>query len=114
FQRWTGDFNLVRGDPESRDLAVPQAFVEGLARHETRIRTAADDLNHDFKSAYLDYTARRNREEAVYNRTSANIYEVQVHRSSAESERHREASKLFFLGMLGAQAGVTIASLSLA
>ena len=37
-----------------------------------------------------------------------------VHLNSLTSDRHRTRSKLFFFSMLAAQAGVTIASLSLA
>jgi hypothetical protein len=40
--------------------------------------------------------------------------EVQVHRSSADSDSHVTRSGYFFFGMLGAQCGVAIASISLA
>ncbi|HZT80926.1 MAG TPA: hypothetical protein VFA26_11910, partial [Gemmataceae bacterium] len=62
----------------------------------------------------LDFTARRYLKEARYNQAIAGLYEVQVQKSSVESDRHRTRSKHFFYGMLAAQAGVTIASFSLA
>ena len=73
-----------------------------------------DALNAGFKTAQLDFDARRYRQESVYNRKSAELLEVQVRESGYVSDRHRERSKQFFYSMLVAQAGVTIASLALA
>src|SRR5262249_4925451 len=44
------------------------------------VRRAADDLNHLYKAAWNDFTARRYRQEARYNQRLAELYEVQVHR----------------------------------
>jgi len=77
-------------------------------------KTEADDLNNDFTAARLQFNARRYGTESGYNAKTAQLYEVQVRRSSYASDRHRDRSKFFFYGMLIAQAAVTIASLSLA
>ena len=78
------------------------------------LKSAADDLNTDFRAAWHAYHARRYKDETDYNRQAAEMYEIQVHQSSALSERYRDRSKNFFYGMLAAQAGVTIATFSLA
>ena len=68
----------------------------------------------DFAAAHDQFTASRYEREARTNEQAAALYEVQVRRSAFDSERHRARSKHFFYGMLAAQAGVTIASFSLA
>ncbi|HEV3261408.1 MAG TPA: DUF4337 family protein [Gemmataceae bacterium] len=68
----------------------------------------------DYLAAREDYNARRNDLEARHNQETAGLYEIQVHKSSVTSDRHRTRSTNFFYGMLCAQAGVSIASLSLA
>jgi len=57
---------------------------------------------------------RRNAREAEMNQHLAQLYELQVAQSSLDSEHHRRRSKNFFYGMLAAQAGVALASFSLA
>jgi hypothetical protein len=91
-----------------------QKIVSQFDRVDAGIQAAAEELANSFKAGRYDYTARRQGREASYNLKSAGLYEVQVRLNSLNSERHRTRSKLFFFGMLGAQAGVTIASLSLA
>lgn len=88
-------------------------FASG-ANHVEDMRRAADDLNDLYFAAWNDFTARRYRQEGRYNQRLAQLYEVQVNRNSALSDMHRGRSKHFFFGMLGAQAGVAIASFSLA
>lgn len=97
-----------KGVAEMRQAGAPLSLT-GPA-----VKNAANDLNIDFKAAQFDFTGRRNRVEASLNRDIANVYEVQVHRNSYISDLHRERSKRFFYGMLGAQAGVAIASFALA
>jgi hypothetical protein len=78
---------------------------------------AADEigpLSSALTCARLRFDAARYARDAHFNQVEAQIYEVQVHRDGFASERHRQRSKQFFYGMLGAQAGVTIATLSLA
>jgi hypothetical protein len=74
----------------------------------------AKSLAADLTASRLSWNARRNTAEAKYNQTIAEILEVQVQYSSLDSDRHRDRSKFFFYGMLAAQAGVTISTLSLA
>jgi hypothetical protein len=73
-----------------------------------------DRLNNSYKAAALDYDRRRYGEEASFNRKAAEAYEVRVRRSSLQSDRLRDRSKMFFYSMLLAQAGVTVSSLALA
>jgi hypothetical protein len=92
----------------------PQSAVNSLDQSDAAVQAAAEDLDHLFKAGRFSYNARRQRRESDYHLKTAGLYEVQVRLSSFTSDRHRTRSKLFFFGMLAAQAGVTIASLSLA
>lgn len=91
-----------------------RATVAELTRSGQRLRTGADRINAGFKASWHAYQARRYKTETDYNRQAAEMYEIQVRKSSVLSERHRDRSKNFFYGMLAAQAGVTIATFSLA
>jgi hypothetical protein len=64
--------------------------------------------------ARLAFTANRYQREAHYNQALADLLEIEVRRQGFLSDRHRIRSKEFFYGMLGAQAGVTISTFSLA
>jgi hypothetical protein len=108
------ELELALGQGKSTLKVDTAASMAALAASTRSLKTRADDLNNDFTAARLDYTNRRYEKEARYNQTSAELYEVQVRKSGITSERHRTRSKNFFYGMLAAQAGVTIASLSLA
>jgi hypothetical protein len=117
FQRATRSLETAVTDlPEGmgQPLSDIRAAALVLVRSGQAVKSAADELNTDFKAAWHGYQARRYQAEADYNRQAAEMYEIQVRKSSAFSERHRERSKNFFYGMLAAQAGVTIASFSLA
>ena len=85
-----------------------------LTRTTERMKLQATQLYADFISARHHFNARRYEAEARYNIGIASLYEVQVRKSSWNSERHRTRSGYFFFGMLAAQAGVTIATLALA
>jgi hypothetical protein len=91
-----------------------QKAVAQVDRADTAVQAAAEELNNTFKVGRYGYTGRRQGREASYNLKTAGLYEVQVRLNSLNSGRHRTRSKLFFFGMLAAQAGVTVASLSLA
>ncbi|HEY1922120.1 MAG TPA: DUF4337 family protein [Tepidisphaeraceae bacterium] len=80
----------------------------------TSVRDIAAQLNSAFNIASLRFNAVRYDRDARYNQVLADIFEVRVRRESYLSERHRVRSKEFFYVMLGAQTGVTIATLSLA
>jgi hypothetical protein len=92
----------------------PQSVVNSLDQSDAAVQAVAEDLDHLFKAGRFSYNARRQRRESDYHLKTAGLYEVQVRLNSYTSDRHRTRSKLFFFGMLAAQAGVTIASLSLA
>jgi len=95
----------------SSDLQPSDAYLE---KSDGAVQAAAEELDNLFKTGRYSYTARRQKRESDYHLKTAGLYEVQVHLSSLTSDRHRTRSKLFFFGMLAAQAGVTVASLSLA
>lgn len=78
--------------------------IHGLAMQLSTMVSVAD----------LNFNANRYQREAHDNQVLADLLELQVRRQSFLSERHRIRSKEFFYGMLGAQAGVTIATFSLA
>jgi hypothetical protein len=97
-----------------QSLANVRAAVGALSRSAQMAKSAGEELSADFKAAWHGYQARRYKDEAEFSRQAAEVYEIQVRKNSALSERHRDRSKDFFLGMLAAQAGVTIATFSLA
>jgi hypothetical protein len=77
-------------------------------------RQIAGQINAAFSIARLRFNSNRYDRDARYNQVLAELYEVRVRNESYLSERHRLRSKEFFYVMLGAQTGVTIATLSLA
>jgi hypothetical protein len=91
-----------------------KSSIKAVADLDSQIQSAADELANLFKSAKHDYTARRYRNESKNNQATVMMYEVQVHRSDATSDSHRNRSAYFFYGMLGAQCGVAIGSIALA
>jgi hypothetical protein len=99
---------------ENASITDLRSLIGAMARTTTGLKSAAEELNRDFKAARYGYTARRYEREARANQQAAMLYEVQVRKSSLDSERHRTRSKHFFYGMLAAQAGVTIAAFALA
>jgi hypothetical protein len=99
------------GDKTLVDL---QAAKTALDKSDAAVQGAAEEMDNLLKAGRFSYTARRQRRESDYHLKTAGLYEVQVRLNSYTSDRHRTRSKLFFFGMLAAQAGVTIASLSLA
>jgi hypothetical protein len=107
-----GAFDLQENVHEN--LTDVRASIGALTRSARLVKSAVDTLQADFKTSWHVYHARRYKEEADYNRQAAEMYEIQVRRNSSFSERHRDRSKNFFYGMLAAQAGVTIATFSLA
>ena len=116
-QRTSVQFNLTLEDAglsDKKELDDLRKTAAGLARATERMKTQAGQLFADVISGRHHFNARRYELEADYNITIASLYEVQVRKSSWNSERHRTRSGYFFFGMLAAQAGVTIATLSLA
>jgi len=84
----------------SRTTPAPGAAIQGAQA--------------DVAAARLRFASARYEREAGYNLNIARLYEVQVHRRGVESDRHKSRSAGFFYGMLAAQAGVMVASFSLA
>jgi uncharacterized protein DUF4337 len=103
---------LPAGDAKGlNDVRLAAAAV---ARTGAELKASADGLANDFKAALLDFNARRYERESRYNEVIAGLYELDVRKASIDSDRHRDRSKQFFNAMLAAQAGVTIATFSLA
>jgi hypothetical protein len=100
------------------ERAARQASDEIVATEPANSIAAMHDLSSQFSStvaiAGLNFNSNRYQREAHYNQVLAQLLEVQVRRQSFISDRHRMRSREFFYGMLGAQAGVTIATFSLA
>ena len=71
-------------------------------------------LSTSFAAARLRLEAARYDAEARLNQTIAGLYEIQVRKSSFDSERHKNRSQHFFFGALAAQAAVIGATLALA
>ena len=92
---------------------TPAAGRDAKSPREQAI-ALVEGLNTSFKSALLDFDSRRYRQDANFNRKIAEINEVRVRLASIESDRRRERSVKFFISMLLAQMGVTVASLALA
>ncbi len=90
------------------------AAAEALTQAENNVVRTATELINLYNAAREDYVSRRNEREAADNQHAASLYAVRVARSSLISDTHRLRGQLFFFGMLGAQAGVAIASLALA
>jgi hypothetical protein len=113
------DLHREAGEPAPNNKTNPigeqfQHHLDQLAQNTEAEDAAATRRGADFMAARLRYNARRYDHEAHYNQTSAWLHEIQVNKSSLLSERHRYRSSLFFFGMLAAQAGVTIATITLA
>jgi hypothetical protein len=116
-QRASAQFNQSLDDAgvaDKKELEDLRKTAAGLTRTAERMKTQAGQLYADFISGRHHFNAGRYGLEARYNSAVAGLYEVQVRKSSWNSERHRRRSGLFFFGMLAAQAGVTIATLALA
>jgi hypothetical protein len=87
--------------------AGPATQAEALQRE---VETHAADLT----AARLQYGARRYALEAPLNQELALLTEIKVHQSNLAAEQHRQRSRLFFVGVLIAQASVIGATLALA
>lgn len=108
------DNGAVRTAATSDAATELRNAAAALARTDAVLTKSADEMNQSFVAARRDFTARRYEREARDNQEIAGVYEIQVRKSSWDSERHRTRSMLFFIGMLVAQAGVTIATFALA
>jgi len=106
--------SALEGLPTSDALAPLRASAVAVIHSGNSIKNKVTDLSNDFKANQYDYTVRRYDNEARHNQKAASLYEVQIRKSSVSSESHRKRSRHFFYCMLIAQAGVTIASFSLA
>ncbi len=115
-QSTIGRFTRAVRDADDALASSPEhaKSLAALTRCSANIKRISEELAVDFKAAQHTYTAQRYEREARCNEDAAGLYEVQVRKSTASSERHRARSKHFFYGMLAAQAGVMIATFSLA
>jgi len=98
------------------ERAARQASDQVVATEPANSIAAMHEPTSQFSSAVaiagLNFNSNRYQREAHYNQVLAQLLEVQVRRQSFISDRHRVRSRQFFYGMLGAQAGVTIATFS--
>jgi Domain of unknown function (DUF4337) len=102
--------------PEGMTKALQEvrAAGEAVLRSDAAVRAAAEELGGIGRAARYDYNYRRYERDARFNQDAAVLYELEARRNSVLSERYRTRSRQFFYGMLFAQAGAAIASLSLA
>jgi hypothetical protein len=108
-----GSLTVARDHANAFDTAtkpVNQA-IEGL---EKTLGSGEQPFKRDLVAARLRYTAARYDTEARLNQTIANLLELQVRKNNISAERHHRRSGRFFFGMLGAQAGVIIATFAIA
>lgn len=121
----------ITDDQMAAALQTAQANLDAFDAAMQPIGTAMDKLHStlgqagsntpavfaaqaDVSAARLRYSSVRYDREAGYNRVTGELYDLQVHRNSVESDRRRTRSSLFFYGMLISQAAVLIATFSLA
>jgi Domain of unknown function (DUF4337) len=112
----SADFDAA-AQPVTRAADQLQQIVREITLSAAALPTAAEPLrrlNAIWLATRLRFDAARYEAEARGNQVLAQLYEVRVRKAGFTSDRHRRRSKEFFYGMLGAQAGVTIATLSLA
>jgi hypothetical protein len=99
------------------EIAAEMRQLRGGAENDQALGEAATVVKNmaaGLRAAKQDFTARRYAKEAGFNQDLAELYEILVRRTGAESDRHRTRSKNFFYAMLCAQAGVTVAAFALA
>jgi hypothetical protein len=97
-------------DDEWSPIMAAAADIAGYAegdKADANMRTARQAVGYDLEE-------RRYRAESRLNQGIGYLYEIRVKVSSAESDKHRRKSELFFYAMLAAQIGATISALSLA
>jgi hypothetical protein len=105
---------VIELPPDARVDAEALAAAAAIASSTETLRTSLNQFHRDFIVAQDNYTVRRYEREARTNEDAAALYEIQIRKNDLTSDRHRHRSKLFFYGMLAAQAGVTISAFSLA
>ena len=108
------EYTPITKPEEKQDYLVELARISPEKGQDVAIEIAKRLRMPLVLAGKVDYDARRYRFEARTNQNTANLYEVQVHRSSANSDAHVKRSGFFFFGMLGAQCGVAIGSIALA
>jgi len=108
------DVSALLLDGTTPATAGERELSDQLALASTRLQTAAEAVGRGFLWSKLRTNAAIYDREALSNLSLAQLYEVAVRRADAASERHRTRAQRFFMGMLAAQAGVLIASFSLA
>jgi len=105
-------------DVTERNYAAFDAQVgqinSALDRMGGTIEKQHPEMMGAFSLARLRFSSKRYAADAKYNQTPGDIYEIEVRRNTVLSERYRIRSKQFFWAMLAAQAGVMIATFSIA
>jgi hypothetical protein len=92
--------------------AVDEAAA--LASSAEYLDRTARDLNARFVAASADFDQRRYEREARFNQSIAGLYEVQVRKSTFDSDTAMHKKDMYLYGMYAAQAGVAIATFAMA
>ena len=95
-------------------LSEVRKTADALNTSVARLAANTASVSNRFKAARCDYDVRRYDREARFNQELAVLYEMQVRKASLSADVHRERSAMYFYAMLAAQAGVMIATFSLA
>jgi Domain of unknown function (DUF4337) len=106
----TADYSKMAAECE----ASVRSAATAPASEPSSLQGIGAQLRAAVAVAQLKFNSNRYQRDAYYNQVLANLLELQVRRQGFTSDRHRIRSREFFYGMLAAQAGVTIATFSLA
>lgn len=107
--------NSAAFDQQMGNLGRGLDLVESSIREQLKSSQATSrPLWRDFSAARMHLDALRFDAEARMSQPVAYLLELQVRLGNREAERHRIRSGRFFVGMLGAQLAVVIATFALA
>ena len=92
----------ITNDTRTLEKAVAEIGAEMRKRRDDggqpidKAAALLKDMAAGLRAAKEDFTARRYAKEAAYNQESAELLEIRVRRTGAESDRHRTRSKNSF------------------
>ena len=97
-----------------KTTAGARADIAGLAASAERLDQSTRNLCESLSTARADFDACRLDREARFNQEIAGLYEVDVSREAFLADECMVRKDIYMYGMLAAQAGVMIATFSLA
>ena len=109
-----GPLEALAAAANSAARSIKDTSDQALTARAAQVAEEVQSATADFTTARLRFGARRYAMEAPLNQELALLTEVRVHKANLEAEHHRQRSRLFFVGVLIAQAAVIGATLALA